>query len=270
MEKTGTMYYRTLTADTAAQTGRVLGEAPAGVMLADSHKTYSVSEVIKRHLVDKSEVAQMGGIQAADELGARASVRSVMATIEAMHAAAVISAARYAAADSVTGGIVDAIIDAAKGIKRYSGKLAFVCSTSVYQWLVQQDEIKALLTRSFNGLSAEQAMSLSPAVFRAMLQGIFAFDTVLIGDDNYWEVTGREDAAAILKLPDPAEFSHKLDPMLGKTISYANDADQLFEIESFFDEALKVNCYDATEWLEIQTFNAAACVLVKGMGTATT
>jgi hypothetical protein len=269
-EKSGLIYYKTLTADGAAQTGRALGSAPTRTLLADTNTTATCTELIKRYGVAKSEVKNCGGIEAADRLGGMASKRSVLRGLEDLQAAAFLDATSYGAAEDISGGIIDGLITAAKAIKRYHGKLAFVCSTTVYQWMIAQDEIKALLTRSFSNLSAEQVMSLSPEVFRAMLQGIFKFDEVLIGDDDHWSIATQEDAAGVVKLPPPEEFSHKMDPVLGKTALYLPDGDQPFEIESFYNDDDKVNNYDCTSWKDIKEFNSGAKKIVKGMGTPST
>lgn len=271
-QKAGTIYYRTVVSDAAAQTGRTLGAAPTRTMVADSNTTFAAVEAIKRYGVAKSEVEQMGGVEASDKLGGCASKRSVQRKIEDLQAAVLLDGTSYAAAEDITGNIVDGLIAAALDVKRYSGKLAFVCSTSIYRWLILQTEIKALLSRSFTNLSAEQVMSLQPEVFKAILQGLFQFDEVLIGDDDHWAIAGQEDAAAVVKLPPPEEFSHKMDPVLGKTVLYLPDGNQPFEIESNYDEDVKVNNYDATAWLLTKELNSGAKKVVKlgAQGTTTT
>lgn len=270
MEKTGSVYYTTLTADSAAQTGRSAGAAPTKTLLSESVTTFSCAEAIKRYGVPKAEVKQMGGIEKADRLGGMASKRSVMRKLETDIAAALIDSTSYGSASDISSAIVDGIIGAAQSVKRYAGKLAFITSVTGYRWLIQQTEIKNLLLRTFGGLDPVQAMSLQPEVFKAMLQGIFQFDEVLIGDDDHWAIATQEDAAAIVKLPDDDEFSHKMDPVLGKTALYLPDGQQPFEVESFYDEDTKTNNYDATSWYSIEELNAGAKVIVKGLGTPTT
>ncbi len=270
MEKTGTLRYVTVTADGAAQTGRSLGTAPTRTLLANSATTFSVAEKIKRYGIDKSEVKNYGGIEMADKQGGMAAKRSVMRAMEDAVAAKLFSAARYNAAADIHAAIIEGITDAAVSVKRYSGRTAFVCSVSVYQWLVKQTELTGKMGWSFANGDINSILSLNKNVFKAMLQGIFAFDEVLIGDDDHWALSGKQDAAAIVKLPDPAEFSEKLDPVLGKNVLYLPDGIQPFEIESHYDESDKVNNYDATAWHEINELNAGAAVLVKGLGTAST
>lgn len=270
MEKTGSIYYTTLTADSAAQTGRSAGAAPTKTLLAESVTTFSCAEAIKRYGVPKAEVKQMGGIEKADRLGGIASKRSVCRAIETAQAAAAFDGTSYAAAADISSAIIDGIINAAQDNKRYGGRQAFVTSVTGYRWLIQQTEIKNLLLRTFGGLDPVQAMSLQPEVFKAMLQGIFQFEEVLIGDDDHWAIATQEDAAMIVKLPDADEFSHKLDPVLGKTALYLPDGMQPFEVESFYDEDTKTNNYDATSWYQVKELNTSAKQVVKGLGTPTT
>jgi hypothetical protein len=248
---------------------RSAGTAPTAVMLAASVATFSAAEVIKRYGVPKDEVKQMGGIEKADKLGATASKRSVLRAIEDVQAAALFSTARYNAANDIGSAIIDGIIAAADSVKRYEGALAFVCSTTFYRALISETEIKALMARFVpGGLSAESILSLTPEAFKAMLQTLFAFKEVLVGDDDHWSISGKMDAAAVVKLPDPDEFSHKLGPVLGKTALYLPDAVQPYEIESFYDEDTKSNYYDAQAFYHVEELNAAAAKLVKGIGSS--
>jgi hypothetical protein len=269
MEKTGTIYYQTLTADSAAQTNRSAGTAPTGTVLASSSTTFSDTEGIKRYLVPKDEVKQIGGVEVSDKLGGTAAKRSVLRAIETAQAAALLSTTRYNAASDIGSAIIDGITAAAVAVKRYEGALAFVCSITFYRNLIAEAEIKALMARFVpGGLSAESILSLTPAAFKAMLQTLFAFQEVLVGDDDHWAISGKLDAAAVVKLPDPENFSHKLGPVLGKTALYLPDGAQPFEIESFYNEDAMANSYTAQSWYQVKEFNAAACKLVKGIGAS--
>ncbi|GAH40553.1 unnamed protein product, partial [marine sediment metagenome] len=42
------------------------------------------------------------------------------------------------------------------------------------------------------------------------------------------------------------------------------DGNQPYEVESFYDEDVKMNNYDATSWMEIKELNANACVMATG------
>lgn len=274
-QKAGKLYYQTLVADSAAQTNRAAGAAPTATIIADANVDFSAGEVLKRYGRDCNAVSLYGGMEAMDKIGSQASMRSVFRAIENLQAAKLITAARYADADDISDIIIDGIGDAADSVKRHAGRLAFVCSMAVYRWIVRQPEIQALMLRSFGdanggGLTAAQALALKPEVFKAMVSGVFGFDEVLIGDDEHWAISGMEDAAAVVKLPDPVIESHELGAVLGKTALYSPQDGSVFEVRSFYDETLKLNTYDATSWCSVVEFNPAAAVLVKGLAGATT
>lgn len=262
-EKLGYNYYKTLTADSAAQSGLASGTAPTRVAITDSSTTFSCTRVIKGYTVAKDEVKQMGGIEKADRAGGMGSKRSVQRAIETLHIAQLFTGSPI----DISSGIIAGIQTGAESVRRYPGKLAFVCSVSVYTWITSQTAITDKLLRTFQGLQAEEVLSMKAKAFLAMLQMIMGFDEVLIFDDDF-EPSGKGDYAAVCKLPDPAEESHKLDPVLGKTNLYLPDGVQQFEIESFYNEDTKVNCYDCESWLNIKEFNAAAKYLVDGLDTA--
>lgn len=266
MEKTGTVYYRTLTADSAAQTGRNSGTAPTRTLLTDSSTSFTCAEVIKRYGVDRNEVKQMGGVAAADNLGAQASKRSVQRAIEDAQIAALMG---IGSPVDISSAIISGIQTGADSVRRYAGKLAFVCSQSVYRFIISQTEITGKLSYTFNisGLEAGDTLSVKSKLFLAMLQNIMAFDEVLIFDDDS-ELAGLADGAAIVKLPDPAEFSHKMDPVLGKTMLYLPDGKTQYELYSHYDEDTYINNYDCSSWYNIKTLNTGAAYIVDGLDTA--
>ena len=145
-----------------------------------------------------------------------------------------------------------------------------MCSVGQYRWLIQQTEIKNLLGRSFGGLTAEQVMSLNQTAFKAMLQGIFAFDEVLIFDEQF--IPTNEDTAAVVKISDGADdISFAMQPEYGRTVAYWPEAaDGQFEINSFADDDIRGNVYDATSWLQVKELNAGAKSLVQLGNSATT
>ena len=265
MEKTGTVYYKTLTADAAAQTGRSAGTAPAATLLTDSSTTFSVAEAVKRYGVVRDEVKQMGGIDACDRLGGMACKRSVMRAREDAKIAQLFTGS----ATDISSAIISGIETGAESVRRYAGELAFVCSSSVYRWIIKQTEITGKLGYTFptNRVDANTVLSVKSELFRAMLQSIVGFDKVLIFDDDS-EPSGKGDYAAIVKLPPADEFSHKMDPVLGKEMLYLPDGMQPYNIESFYDPDDYVNNYDCFTWYQIKELNSSAKYLVNGLDTS--
>ena len=258
----GRAYYMTVTADSGAETDRSAGEAPSRTLLSSSSATWQASEYIKRHGVERHETKELGGIEASDRLGAMASKRSVMRAIEAAHKTQLFTGT----AEDISDDIINGLVAGAKSVKRYAGRLAFICSHSVYRHIIDQDAIKDRMDWSFSNANIADALSLNQNIFIQFLKGVFAFDEILIGDDDHWDDEGK---AVVCKLPDPSEESHRLDPVLGKTMVYYPDGEQPYEVESFYDDDDKVNNYDATSWIDIEEFNDDAKYIVEGLSDDT-
>ena len=265
MEKTGSIYYKTVTADSAAQDSRVAGVAPTTTLLTDSVTTYSAAELIQRYGVVKAEVKQMGGIEKADSLGGQASKRSVQRALEAVQAYAFFNGSKT----DISAAILNGIQTGLESIKRYAGKAAFVTSATTYLWIIRQTEITDKMSWTFPAgqTNPNDILSVKTQAFKSLLQTIYGVDEVLIGDDDQWKWNETNGWAGVVKLPDAAEFSHKMDPVLGKTAIYMPDGEQQFEIESFYNEDTKTNTYDATAWQAIKELNPGAKALFSGLVT---
>ena len=258
--KAGTYYYRTLEADVDADTTRSPGVEASATTLAESSSTFSAAERIDRQLVPYEMVPLIGGVEGSDKRGGLLAKRNVMNSIETAQLAAFISGAGSA---TITSAIVDGIIDALNQVDRYAGRSAVIMNVGQYRWMIQQTEIKNLLVRSFGGLSPLQAMSLQPAVFKAMLQGLFGVDEVLIADDKWWPYAYRL-VCAVAKIPATGdELSFMTDAELGRTMIYwPTGATSPYEVNSFPDDNVRGNKYDAIVWDSIEQFNAGAKVLL--------
>lgn len=264
--KVGDVAYAALLADSAAQTGRSLGAAPSATNIGEATDTFTAIEYIKRYTMDWTSVPLYGGVPRADEIGAKASKRSVMNAVEAAQLAVVLDAS----GTSITSAIIDGIAAAADSVRLYSGKTALLINDSIYRWLIGQTEIKNLLVRSFQGLTPAQAMSLSPDVFKAMLQGLLRIDEVLIADWSLCPYAYRY-TGAIIKIPDGTdEFSYAYQAELGRTFVYWPDGGTEYEVNTDASENLRSNVYDACSWLEAVQFNAAAKSLLTFGGQKTT
>jgi len=258
--KAGTYYYTVLDADAAAQTARAAGAAPTAVTIAESSSTFSAAERIKRYKLPWEMIPLIGGLEKSDARGAKASKRSVMNALETAQLAVVIDGA----GTSITSAIQDGIIDACDQVHRYAGRTVFTCNIGQYRWLIQQDEIKNLLVRTFGGMGIVEAMSVPPAVFKATLQTLFMVDDVLIADDTFWPYAYRT-TAAIVKIPDGTdEMSFVSEAEYGRTMIYwPTDEAGPYEINSFADDDLRSNIFDCTEWDSIEQFNSGAKVLLQ-------
>ena len=257
--KGGTYYYTAVDADDDAVVTRSPGAAPTAVTIAEASSTFSAAERIKRYKLPWEMIPLIGGLDKSDERGAKASKRSVMNALEVAQLAVLVDGA----GTDISSAILDGIIDACDQVHRYAGRTAFVCDVGQYRWLIQQDEIKNLLLRTFGGLGVQQSLSVTPDVFKAMLQTLFMVDMVLIADDTFYPYAYR-GTCAIVKVPDGTdEMSFVSDPEYGRTMIYwPTDASLPYEINSFPDDDLRANIFDCTEWDSIEQFNSGAKVLL--------
>jgi hypothetical protein len=267
--KAGTYYYAAIDADVAAQTSRTAGAAPTATTIAESSATFSAVERIKRYKLPWEMIPLIGGLEKSDERGAKASKRSVLNALETAQLAALVDGA----GTSITSAIVDGIIDACDQVHRYAGRTAFVANIGQYRWLIQQTEIQNLLVRTFGGAGMTQILSLQKNVLQAMFQALFAVDEVLIADDQFWPYAYRT-TCAVVKIPDGTdEMSFVSEPELGRTMVYwPEGAETPYEINSFADDDLRSNIFDACEWDSIEEMNSGAKVLltINTSGSTTT
>jgi hypothetical protein len=267
-EKAGSMAYATVTAETAAQTGRQPGAAPNATQISNSAHAWACTELIERAAITPDEVKQMGGIENADKIGFRWAMRSVLKAREALIAAVVL-------------GAKDATFDPAKmrtqvqtalqALRLYPGKTVLASSSMTLKAMVQQiagdTNAGPLFARIVTGTnSAEAVLGLS---IKAWLQGLALFvgvDEVMAGDDDVWNAGTCAEKFSIVKVDttnDP--MSHKYMPILGKTITFIPAGTQGWELQSVADRTLINNFYDAKMWIDVETYNAGAVYTFDGV-----
>ncbi len=263
-KKNGTLYYGTLTADSAAQTGRTLGDAPTATNLAASNTTFTCTEIIKRYGVPYSTVDELGGIAGADRKGAMGSKRSVMRKIEDDIAIATLKGTHTA--HDVGTDPLDAILAGIQSVKRYAGKTTAVMSDACFRALLKDDAIQTRINRFNAVVPADNSQVL--ALKKTILEMVIECD-ILIGDDDQWaQTTGGTDLsarAAIMKIPTDVENIMEIDPIYGCAVQYAPDGKSEFQIDTFASDNYKNNFYDATTWRVLKTLNAGALYLLEGI-----
>ena len=261
-QKNGTIYFVPAGAKITAQSDR---DPKTGAILRNffgsSNKNYATISTEARIAITRDEVKQFGGVDAADQYGAKAVKRAVLAKQEK----AVADAATAGEAVTVTEGTFFAAIrGACKAVKPYSGTLALVCSLEAYGKIMDLEEVRSRL--SFQGgsvLDREALESLKPEVLKDMLQNVFAVQEILIGDDDFWPA----DKIVIVKLPSEEPLSYKQAAELGKTIAYSSDGVEVCEIESAVNTDLLVNDYTGISYFAVTEFNPGARkVLTIGIG----
>jgi hypothetical protein len=270
-QKSGTLYYATVTADSAAQTGRSTGAAPTGTQIAQSNTTFTTAEAIKRGSITPDEAKGMGGIDKADEVGSKWAKRQVMRALESDVAALVMK----------SGSSADAAIDPAKcqtqvqtalqAIRRYEGTTALVASTynlkSLLQQLLADSAYGPAMSRLVTGTTGVQAIQgLSLQAWISSLAIFFGVDKVLAGDDGIWNATAIAGRMTVVKLDDSADqLSHKWKPVYGKCFQFLPDGNQPWLIESIADRLTKNNHYDATLWYDNVVLNSGAAYTFDGI-----
>ena len=271
-EKTGSIYYTTLTADGAAQEGVARGTPLALNYLTESVATYSVAPDEKRYGIGRDEVQQMGGIEKADKLGGAASKRSVQRVAETAIALQLQTVGTHQSAAHAPGLFIAEANVAREAIRRYPGKTAFVCAFTTFNAVMRYTEILnqfSLSALMLGGGEAKDVIAGSPAALKMILGGILSVDEVIVGDDEHWGVdigsSGIGCNGVFVKLPGTEEFSHKMDPVLGKFVQYLPDGTQSYIVESWYNKELKSNIYDAESWNAIAELNAEAAYVLEGL-----
>lgn len=267
-EKAGSITFQTVTADSTAQTGRVAGAAPTVTQIANSTTTWSATEIIDRAGVTPDEAKQMGGIEKADQIGARWAMRQVLALREGRIADVIL-------------GTADATFDAAKlrtqvqtgrqELRLYPGRTVLAASSFVLNAMVQNiaatSHIGDAFARIVTGTNAaEAAMGLSFEAWKRGLAMFLGIDEVMAGDDLVWNAGARAGKFSLVKVDASGEpMSHKFMPVLGKTFTFIPDGGNGWEVQSVADRTLINNFYDAKLWAQVVTLNAGAVYTFDGV-----
>lgn len=263
-QKSGTLYYATVTADSAAQTGRSVGAAPGNTQISQSNTTYTTAEAIKRGSITPDEAKGMGGIEKADEVGAKWAKRQVMRYLESDIAALVLDSGSNTDAHFDPAKVQTQIQTAIQTLRLYEGSTALVASTfnikSMLQAMLNDTVYGPAMARLVTGSSGVDAVrGLSFEAWKQSLAIFLGVDKVLAGDDNIWNATAVAGRMSIVKIDDSAdELSHKWKPVYGKVFQFLPDGRQPWLIESIADRLTKNNHYDATLWYDAVVLNSAA------------
>lgn len=268
-DKTGTLYYATLTADAAAATSRSVGTAPTAVQISDSSTTFTTVERVKRGGITPDEVKQMGGIEKADMVGSKYAKRQVMNAIEGSICAEILGQAASAQFDAAK--IMKDNQTALQTIRQYEGQTALVSSTAVLKRIVSgllnNGDMGPVFSRLISGTSP--AVAVQGMNFSSWLQGLALFlgvDKVLAGDDAIWNTATYDGHFAYVKIDASGDpLSHKWMPILGKTFMFMPDGKNPWVIQSVADRVNINNFYDAYAWYDTVALNTGAIYVVDGV-----
>lgn len=271
-DKSGTIYYATLTADAAGQTGRSAGVAPTGTQISDSSTTFTAAEVVKRGQITPDEAKQMGGIEKADMVGSKWAKRQTMRAIESAVAAIVAGGTADYTFDSAK--VLEQVQTALDALRLYEGITALVTATSTFKRMVQgilsDSTYGVILGRTITGTAPNVAVSgMSLQAWKDAIAMLFGVDEIKLGDSGIWDdsTTSTDEKFAIMKLDatqDP--LSHKWMPVFGKTYQFMPDGVNPWVVQSVADRVNVNNLYDAYCWYNCVELNSGAMKLFGGIG----
>lgn len=262
-EKSGTIYYSTVTANSAAQTNRVSGAAPATTLIANSSTTYTCVENIKRSTVDVTEVKTFGSVAKSDEMQGKWVKKQIARAQEAAQVAALLTAAADVSFDGATFGTqVQTGLDA---IRNYSGKTALVGATSLIKTIMANSDVSAKLLRVVTGVNPSTAAEgLAFKLGCDALATWLGVDMVLAGDSAIWTASSAAGKVAIVKIDESGDaLSYKYEPIIGKTYVYLPDPALVdgITINSNDDRVNLVNIVDGYSHFVVKQLNAAKYII---------
>jgi hypothetical protein len=270
-DKTGVIYYATVTADGTAETDRSAGAAPDSTQISNSNTTWTCAEKILRGKITPDEVKGMGGIEKADQVGAKYAKRAVMKAMEAEIANLVLDSGVAASASFDPAKILTQTQDAIQSLRQYEGKAVLVASTKtlkgMWQALLADSTTGKLLTRIVSGTAPGVATGgLNMQMWLDAMALYLGVDQVLAGDDTIWNATAISGRFAIGKFDAGTdELSHKYMPVYAKNYVFLPDAGSPFFIEAIADRLTKNNMYDCSVWNNVVELNAAAKYVFDGV-----
>jgi len=261
--------YMQKVADSAAETGRVDGEAPNKVRIANAEGTFTCVDLIKRSAVSPNEAKHMGGIEKADEVGTKFSKRQVLGALEEKSAVVVMDKAALDAFDPVNLLAQKAVAMAA--LKGYHGKLSLVAAGAtldrMFKALVVEAEIGAMFVRIVSGTAPGVAIDALTEVQRhAAVAAYLGVKQVFTGDDEIWAKGSREGKFALAILDDGAdELVYKYQPVFARRFQFLPDGVNPWSLRSIADEVNIDNLYDAKVWEHTLCLNDGARVTFDGV-----
>lgn len=269
-EKTGSIYYATVTADAAADTARSVGAGSTGVQISDSSTTFTAAEATKRGLIAPDEVKTMGGIDKADVVGAKYAKRQVMNAMETAIATVILGKAKSATFDPAK--LLGQTQTALEAVRLYEGSRVLISSTMVLKRIVTallgDSKMGPIFSRLIAGTSpAIAASGMNLKAWSNALAIFLGVDEVLAGCDGVWNAagTGAEKFGIAVIDNSGDELSHKWKPVLGKTYQFMPDGKQPYVIQTVADRVNINNIYDCFVWYNVKLLNTGALYTFDGV-----
>ena len=261
-----------------AVVGRSRGTAMTATQIEAKDVSFAVTSIEGRDTLRDRDIKDAGGLDAALVLASRSAGFDVIKAVEKKAAAKVFTATRYAAASSIAAATpFDALAKAARAVKYY-GTPTLVCHETWLEEFVKIDAVVDTLKKLFGDGWFKQITDLTN-VTKAVGHA-FAVDAVLIGDDEFWRVSGGTgggaydytDAAAVVALrpemmgANPVNTLKKM-PTYGFMPLFLPDgapsADNPFSVSVGYDTGIKENFVDVDIQADFVEANGEAVKLVK-------
>lgn len=268
-EKTGTIYYATVSADATAATSRSAGTGPTAVQISDSNTSFTTVEHITRGGITPDEAKTMGGISKADEVGAKYAIRNAMIAKE--NDICTIVLGKTASNNFDAEKVLEDTQTALYAVSLYEGKSVLVASTACLKKMVQ-----AILGSSVNGPMFSRLISgASPAIaaagmnfaaWKSALAMFLGVDEILAGNDVVWGTATYVGNFAIAKVDNSNDaLSHKYRPVLGKNYMFMPDGKTPYQIETVADRVNLNNLYTCGIWFDSKLLNTGALYVFNGV-----
>ena len=258
----------------------------AGTTLSGTHNVHvDVSYTCVKHearsFVDAADIKNHKGEEPAIAATAKVAAYGAIKKYEDVAAALIINATNYAAALGINiNAPFAALATAAVSVKKF-GVPYLVCSEYWLNEFVSSPIVAAHLIKLYGDRIIQDVQTGVEAALTSV--GIaWGVKGIIIGDDDFWKVSGYEDAAAVIALRPNDMITDVIStvkalPCFGFAPTFLPEGsteDAPFQIDTVYLPGSKEDCVDATIYAVPKIINAGGFKLVKlpaaGMVTATT
>jgi hypothetical protein len=268
-EKSGYLFYATVTSDGTAETDRSAGSGPDSTQISDSSTTFTAAEAAYRGKITPDEVKLMGGIEKADKVGGIFVKRSVMKARETAICTATLGVTASDTFDPAK--FFEVAQTALDSIRRYAGKRVLYGSTMALKKAVQgilaDGTFGPVLARAISGTSPQvAAQGFNFKAWMDALAMLTGVDQVLAGDSSIWNATAVADRIGFMAADQSGDpLAHKYEPVFGRVVQFMPDGTNEVVIQSIADRVNVNNLYDAYTWYSVKTLNSAANYVIDGV-----
>lgn len=258
------IYYADIQTDLTGQTSRSLTSAPTATTYASATTSMSCVEVVERIQAGESEIALLGGLDAAQAKMARRGKRAIGGHIESKAVAATFGAITPV---DILGSFLAAFDVARETVQDYAdGKLVLFGAQKIVNRLKRYNEVVERM--SFTGVPVGTLRDVR-SISDDMLAAALGVDMVLSGPSTPWL---GSDSAYDGYLGVAVIADGTMDPdeeiQLGRRYVYIGDGmveGNPYRVDTFYSDNLRTEVCDVMTWTNLVTFNAECCYVLKGV-----